>query len=113
MARLCDITRKRIPHPSNIEDNSPLLAAKNARYYLKRTLKVPEASGKINLWVSEEGMELVKKAGGLSSFLKDREDNKLIPKLLKLKRQIHGEPKPEQVEEASEEAPKEEAKAQE
>lgn len=113
MARLCDITRKRIPHPSNIDQDSPWQDAKSPRYYLKRSLKVPEAKTKLNLWLSQEGLELVKKAGGLSAFLKDREDSRLIPKLLKLKRQIHGEPQAEKPAEATEGEAKTEAAASE
>lgn len=93
MASVCEITRKRVPHFSNLpEDNRPDVKAYR-RVLLKRKVKVPEVQGSVNLWVTEEGLKQVKEAGGLAKFLKDRDDKKLTPKLLKLKRKIHGEPK--------------------
>lgn len=111
MASVCEITRKRVPHFSNLpEDNRPDVKAYR-RVLLKRKVKVPEVQGSVNLWVTEEGLKQVKEAGGLAKFLKDRDDKKLTPKLLKLKRKIHGEPKPEKPAEAAGEGAKE-AKAE-
>lgn len=95
MAQICEITGKRVPHFSNLSEEEKKSGKVPQRRILKRKIKVPEANGTINLHVSEQGMEILKKAGGLSAFLKIRVDNKLSPQLLKLKRKIHGEPKEE------------------
>lgn len=103
MARICEITRKKIPHFQNISGEQKPDPKAYQRTLLKRNIKVPEIKGSVNLKVSEEGLKLIKEAGGLSKFLKDRDDKKLSPRLLKLKRRIYGEPKPEKP--AEEEAP--------
>jgi ribosomal protein L28 len=111
MAQICEITRKRIPHFSNLPADQKKDSKVRYRQILKRKIKVPEIKGSINLKVSIEGLELVKKAGGLAAFLKDRADNKLSPQLLKIKRKIYGEPKKEEkpAPEAAAAAPKAEA----
>jgi ribosomal protein L28 len=103
MPRICEITRKKIPHLQNIAGEQKPDPKAYQRALLKRNIKVPEIKGSVNLKVSEEGLKLIKEAGGLSKFLKDRDDKKLSPRLLKLKRRIYGEPKPEKP--AEEEAP--------
>lgn len=106
MAQICEITRKKVPHFNNLPEEEQKKDSKlRYRRILKHKFKVPEANGTINLKVSLEGMEIIKKAGGLAAFLKNRADSKLSPVLLKLKRKIYGEPKKEE----KAEAPKAEA----
>ncbi len=95
MARICEISRKRVSHFSNLPEADRPDPKAYRRILLKRKVKVPEIKGAVNLWVTEAGLKEVKSAGGLAKFLKDRDDKKLTPKLLKLKRKIHGEPKSE------------------
>jgi bis(5'-nucleosyl)-tetraphosphatase (symmetrical) len=120
MAQICEITRKKVPHFNNLpEEEQKKVSKLQYRRILKHKFKVPEANGTINLKISLEGMEMVKKAGGLAAFLKNREDRKLSPHLLKLKRKIYGlpaaasaeagEPKKEEKAEAAGEAAKPEA----
>jgi ribosomal protein L28 len=111
MAQICEITRKKVPHFSNLSAEEKKGIKAPQRRLLKRKIKVPEANKTINIHVSETGMEILKKAGGMSAFLKSRADNKLSPQLLKLKRKIHGEPKAEKpaAEAAPAAAPKVEA----
>lgn len=101
MAQICEITRKKVSHFNNLPEEEQKKDSKlRHRRILKHKFKVPEANGTINLKVSLEGMEIVKKAGGLAAFLKNRADSKLSPDLLKLKRKIYGEPKKEEAAEA-------------
>ena len=95
MPRICEITRKRVSHFSNLPEADRPDPKAYRRVLLKRKIKVPEIKGAVNLWVTDEGLKQVKTAGGLAKFLKDRDDKKLNTKLLKLKRRIHGEPKAE------------------
>lgn len=111
MTQICEITRKRIPHFSNLPEEARKNPKSYRRVLLKRKIKVPEINGSINIKISEEGLSLIKKAGGLASFLKARSDNKLSPRLLRLKRKIHGEPVEEKpAEEKSQAEAKTEAK---
>lgn len=113
MARICEITRKKIPHFSNLADELKKDPKSYRRVLLKRKIKVLEVNGSISLKISEEGAKLLKETGGLAKFLKDRDDKKLSPRLLKLKRKIHGEPEPEKPkEEEAKAAPAPEKKAE-
>ncbi|MDX1387257.1 MAG: hypothetical protein R3257_06670 [bacterium] len=110
MPRICEITRKKIPHLKNMSGEQKADPKAYQRVLLKRNIKIPEIKASINLKVSEEGLKMLQEAGGLSQFLKDRDDKKLSPRLLKLKRRIHGEPEPEK---PAEEAPAAEKPAEE
>jgi ribosomal protein L28 len=111
MAQICEITRKKVRHFSNLSEEQKKGIKAPQRQLLKRKIVLPEVKGSVNLKVSDQGLELIKKAGGLAAFLKDRADNKLSSELLKLKRKIHGEPKKEEkpAEQPAAAAPKAEA----
>lgn len=116
MAQVCEITGKRTPHPNNLPENERPDAKAAKRALLKRKIAVPELGkgkqkGSVNLKVSEAGVKLVQAAGGLAKYLKEQDDTGLSKKLLKLKRQIHGEPQPAK-EESAEETTSSEAKSE-
>lgn len=97
MTKICEITRKKAKSLKEGEKRPNLL---------KRSIEVPELKGSVRLRVSSEGMEVLKKTGGLVNFLKERDEKKLSPKLYHLKVRL-GLPTHREIEEAK---AKEEAK---
>ena len=114
MSQICEITKKKIPHISNLPEGEKGDPKSHRRLLLKRKVKVPEIKGTVSLKVTAEGLKEVNAAGGLAKYLKDADDKKLSTRLLRLKRKIHGEPKPEKPSsaKATEGKPAEEAKAE-
>ncbi len=94
---VCEITLKKFR-----QNGSPTARGKKNEQakpvLLRRKVEVKEIKGSVRLAVCAEGLEILKKSGGLAKFLKDREDKKLSSRLLRLKRKIHGEPKVESTE---------------
>lgn len=83
MSRLCEITRKKVPHPVHLTGSAP-----KRPVLLKRKIDFAELKTTVRLKVSEEGLQKLKAVGGLGKFLVQTEDKKLGPELLKLKNQL-------------------------
>lgn len=83
MARLCEITRKRAPHPRN-QEGGP----QKRPDLLKRKVELKELNRTIRLWISAKGLEQVKAKGGLGAFLVDAQDKKLSKKLKSIRAQL-------------------------
>lgn len=99
MSRLCEITRKKVPHPVHGTGSAP-----KRPVLLKRKIDFAELKTTVRLKVSEEGLQKLKAVGGLGKFLVQTEDKKLGPGLLKLKNRL-----PEVQEAKKQEAKKQEA----
>jgi ribosomal protein L28 len=101
MSHLCEITRKRYRR-NGLPPSPGKKSEKRKPELLKRKIEVKELKGFVRLSVSPEGLELLKKSGGLAKFLKDREEKKLSTKLVRLKHKLYGKPKQEEKEEIKE-----------
>lgn len=105
MAQICEITRKRIPHAGNLAEGQ------KPEKLFKRNLEIKEIKDKVRLRVSNAGLEIIKKAGGLAKFVSQQPEEQLKknPKLKKIFDRLPESMKPKK-EEPSSEAPAEEKK---
>lgn len=75
---LCEITLKKDQTPEGQKRPDLLI----------RKIEVPELKGHIRLKVTVAGLKVLKDAGGITKFLTERDEAKLLPKLKKLKAKL-------------------------